>query len=56
MKVQTNANFNFIMLSDSEKARIGKLLTDYKHNASKWHYTKREEVERELRHYGLIEF
>lgn len=55
-KEQINANMNFIMAGDKKKNELMRLLTDYKHNASNWHYTKRKEVERELMYYGLIEF
>lgn len=56
MQIELKANMNFIMASDKKKSELMRLLTDYKHNASKWNYAKRKEVERELRHYGLIEF
>lgn len=53
---ELKSNMNFIMAGDKKKSELMRLLTDYKHNASKWHYAKRKEVEEELRHYGLIEF
>lgn len=54
--IELKANMNFIMVGDKKKGELMHLLTDYKHNASKWHYAKRKEVEEELRYYGLIEF
>jgi hypothetical protein len=54
--IELKSNMNFIMAGDRKKNDLTRLLTDYKHNASKWHYAKRKEVEEELRHYGLIDF
>jgi hypothetical protein len=56
MQTELKTNMNFVFASDKKKDELMRLHTYYKHNASKWHYAKREEVERELRHYGLIEF
>lgn len=49
-------NLNFIVLTEKEKGSLLNLLKEYRHNAIKWHYTKKQEVEQELRYYGLIEF